>query len=440
MILRHNVINAVPAFSLITIDEKREEKPISHYLTANDIEQITDLPYVEQVHYSYTDVMRSSLLPFYIDEQVVNPENNNQFNIVGLNASVDIFFEKGGTNLIAGSMFSQTELENCSEIIIVHEQFAEKNNLRIGDFVQLTNIVYLGTGDKDGKETTPPIIYWQEESSFEVVGILKQTQDVHTLKNAPNMETNIANFEATENILYIPNTTLLQKITEKKEKYIELGNATSTPNFMQATVLLQNIEYQEQFEYDMNLILPTAYKLVSISDTIARVLGPFDTIAKIYQTLTIAIFIMGVLLVSGIILYQIRERRRELAIYMSCGEPARKTAFAVTSEYMLVILMAFLLSIVTVGLMQEMLATKIINGQLSNVQQTMASEIVNIAESQFAMNMETNIKSEFAMIEHDFMESNLSKMSISLMLLSNINYLLLTMYVKQIRVKDLLNK
>ena len=202
------------------------------------------------------------------------------------NTAKNTLFSSGVFKLKQGRHLEQNDREK----IIIHEVFAQKNNLKIGDKIEL---ILINTSYK--KTET-------QKTRFEIVGIFggKKQEKYTGLYSDFSENTIFSDFETTIQALNLPeNERLLSKITLYTETADQLDEAITKTEKI-------NINWSK-YKIEKN---NTAFK-----DTLESIAG----VKNIINLMTYLIIIGGSVVLSLILMLWLRERIYEIGILLSIG-------------------------------------------------------------------------------------------------------------------------
>lgn len=267
--------------------------------------------------------------------------------IVGVNDSeLENKFVAGTLKLTQGRHIK----ENDVNTMLVHEDFAKLNNLKVGDTITLeTN---LKEPDNYNKK------------------VVTQTVTIVGLFSGKSQRRPTSRFELYQNIMIADVTTTrnLNSYTEKDEIYHD------------ATFFLKNGKATKKFVADAKK-LPLdwqKYNLSRTSDDYIALNNSVNAMYEIMNKLLIGSIITTVLLLSVILFMWLKERKKETAILMSIGVSKMSQVL----QYITELIMIFVLSLTTGVLISKMITNQVGNSLLASVQNSKIRDVsrqVNLA-------------------------------------------------------------
>lgn len=165
------------------------------------------------------------------------------------------------------------------------------------------------------------------------------------------------NFEQ-YNTVYMPNKTVHQM----SQGYMSFLSAKSPELFsgMSETELqdankpfyipvyqLKSIDDLAKFKADTKPLLPKLFSVMSSTDNFDKIAGQFSKLSKIAQFVIIAAISLSVILILLIVLLFMRDRKRELGIYLSLGDKKSTIMLQIMVEVLTIAIIALVLSLIT---------------------------------------------------------------------------------------------
>ena len=294
------------------------------FLTFGLIEKLKDNPYVNQVdgaleasvNGNYKVVQTDEGLP--IDSQTtgsgVQEANLNSLcgTIVSLSNIDDSYFATGDNELIEGKYPFESEIENA---VIVSDEFAKSNDLKIGDKMQVLGILA------------------KDEIDLEIVGIFKTHIEVSELDR-------FIPFLAERNKYYTHLDTAIQAQTAGKS--IEAADLKSIKVTLKSSDDIQ--AFIKSVEDDMSI--NTKYlRFSSDLDKYETITNSIQKIADIAKVLSLIVSILAVGILGLMMLLSLRDRKYEIGVLLSLGENKLSLVFQILFETMIISIIAFVVAV-----------------------------------------------------------------------------------------------
>src|SRR5690625_6457014 len=121
--------------------------------------------------------------------------------------------------------------------------------------------------------------------------------------------------------------------------------------------ILNNPEDVEAFEQEITPLLPELYKVSSATEQYDSISGPIESMSKLSIYVLIAAVVATVLITGLVVLLFLRDRKRELGIYLSLGEKRGRVVGQILIEVMVV---AF------IGISLSLFSGNLLAGQISD--------------------------------------------------------------------------
>jgi len=114
---------------------------------------------------------------------------------------------------------------------------------------------------------------------------------------------------------------------------------------------LNNTEDIEPFEEEVEPLLPKLYTVISASDQYDDISGPMESMSTLSKYVLLVAVIATVLITGLVVLLFLRDRKRELGIYLSLGEKRGKVVGQILIEVIVVAFVGITLSLFTGNLL-----------------------------------------------------------------------------------------
>lgn len=337
---------------LDSLSEEDWETVVIEDIDLDLIKTVGELSYVKYYDYTMTTWLGSKSLKSYQGDDFEGEVHFEgpmlNFILKGINYAPVLDFEEKKGKLIDGRVFTQEEVDKGASVAIISKKLAELNNVHVGDTITLINEVYY-YDETTGEEK----LVTSRDLVLEVIGLFES----QTIKENEDGDSSSGMIDWMDmdyqNTIYVPNaivrsenefqTEEYMKVDEEFAKYIEEeGGAFEyyTPIFV-----LKNPEDSEAFEEEVLPLLPEFYTVVSASDQYDSIAGPLESMAKLSKYVLIAA-VFGTVLITGlVVLLFLRDRKRELGIYLSLGEKRSKVVGQILIEVLVVAVIGITLSL-----------------------------------------------------------------------------------------------
>ncbi|MGT2906484.1 ABC transporter permease [Streptococcus dentiloxodontae] len=257
---------------------------------------------------------------------------SGDFTITGVNATANATdFTSGTSEITDGEGITEDSADNSA---VISSDLAKANNLQVGDTFSVTATV-------DGTESS---------YTLTVIGIYDNSSTATTaqmMSNASNPQNNIYTNLATANTL--------------KGESDALDAAVYT---------LSNPEKVESFASEVESEIDTDHYSVTTSDEIyQQMLEPLNNISAIAQNIVILVAIAGAVILTLIVILNIRERRYEIGVLMSLGESRLKIIGQFFMELFMVTVVSVFIAIFAGNFIGNALGNQLLSSVSNTTQQ-----------------------------------------------------------------------
>lgn len=311
------------------------------------------------------------------------------FTIKGYNSTTPLDVSEGLIKITDGDGFTDSDIKNGSNAVLLSQDVAEKNNLSVGDNFVLDAVVEMPVGaeEMDTEEQAQP-----KSTSFDqpmkVAGIFNVVQKKENTQQT-EQEKSEKEWRALEQMNTIYTTeesakTLQKKIEEKMSDGMSEGPESMVDDsaYYQATYVLKSSEDMEPFRQDANALLPEYYHIVASTDQYEQIAGGLTKLNTIAKYIVIVAVIATLLILSLVVLLFLRDRKQELGIYLSFGESRGKVVAQIVLELLMISCVALVLSLITGNFLGGAISRSLIQSDwLSNANQTQQYYMNNLMQS-----------------------------------------------------------
>ncbi len=326
------------------------------YFNVNQFKDIEKIKEVEKIIIQYDGLAKLKDAKVVSGEQRINREDlSDEFkNVVSLeatnNTKRNILFSSRVFTIKEGKNIE----ENDKNSIIVHEEFAKQNNLKLGDEVNLELLDI----EKSGKI---------KSHKFKIIGIFSgKKQETYTGLSSDFSENMVfVDYSTSQEIL---NKSENNKIANKILMYS--GSAESTDLALNKLKELKIDESKYFVQKDSN----------AFEESLESVSG----IKHMIKIMTYSIMLGGIIVLSLILILWLRERIYEIGIFLSIGT----SKIQIIMQFIFELLFISIPSIISSLFLGNVLI-KVIAGGLINSENSMISGGNLINDSSFMLNITT---------------------------------------------------
>lgn len=326
------------------------------YFNVNQFKDIEKLKEIEEKIFQYDGLAKLKGAKVVSGEQRINREDlSDEFkNVVSLeatnNTKRNVLFSSGVFTIKEGKNIG----ENDKNSIIVHEEFAKQNNLKLGDEVDLELLDI----EKSGKI---------KSHKFKIIGIFSgKKQETYTGLSSDFSENMVfVDYPTSQEVL---NKSENNKIANKILMYS--GSAESTDLALKKLKELKIDESKYFVEKDSN----------AFEESLESVSG----IKHIIKIMTYSIMLGGMVVLSLILILWLRERIYEIGIFLSIG----RSKIQIIMQFIFELIFISIPSIISSLFLGNVLLKVIVDGFI-NSEDSMISGGSLINNSSFMSNITT---------------------------------------------------
>ena len=326
------------------------------YFNVNQFKDIEKLKEIEEKIIQYDGLAKLKDAKVVSGEQRINREDlSDEFkNVVSLeatnNTKRNILFSSGVFTIKEGKNIE----ENDKNSIIVHEEFAKQNNLKLGDEVNLELLDI----EESGKI---------KSHKFKIIGIFSgKKQETYTGLSS----------DFSENMVFVDYSTS-QEILNKSENNKIANKILMYSSSAESTDLALN--KLKELKID-----ESKYFVQKDSNAFEESLESVSGIKHMIKIMTYSIMLGGIIVLSLILILWLRERIYEIGIFLSIGT----SKIQIIMQFIFELLFISIPSIISSLFLGNVLI-KVIAGGLINSENSMISGGNLINDSSFVLNITT---------------------------------------------------
>lgn len=331
-------------------------KKDSQYYNVNQFKDIEKLKEIEEIIIQFDALAKLKDAKVVSGEQRINREDlSDEFkNVVSLeatnNTKRNILFSSGVFTIKEGKNIE----ENDKNSIIVHEEFAKQNNLKLGDEVdlELLDIEKSGT---------------IESHKFKIIGIFSgKKQETYTGLSS----------DFSENMVFVDYSTS-QEILNKSEDNKIANKILMYSASLESTDLALN--KLKELKID-----ESKYSVEKDNNAFEESLESVSGIKHIIKIMTYSIMLGGTIVLSLILILWLRERIYEIGIFLSIGT----SKLQIIMQFIFELIFISIPSIISCLFLGNVLLKVIVDGFI-NSENSMISGGSLINNSSFMLNITT---------------------------------------------------
>lgn len=338
-------------------------------LTVPEMEAVAALPQVKYFDYSAMAGLSSKSLKRVESEDngvVVGVGNDAYFSLYGVEYAPMLAIESGQATLKDGRVFTESEVKNGTPVVLISQQLAELNDLKVGDKITLDNNYYgdvKAAYDSTGADTTTP--KKTESYELEVIGIFEPKIEVKAESKDGQMNFDYMNTEK-QNMIYTPNKVAILASEFQTENWNAdyPDQATTNTVFYQPVYILNDPAEGEAFRAEASALIPELYIVELSSDSYKAVAGPLETIQWIAGIILVVAIAASLIILSLLVTLFLRDRKHEIGVYLALGEKRLKVIGQIVIEVFSVALVAITLSLFSGNLIAQSISSTMLQNQM----------------------------------------------------------------------------
>lgn len=335
------------------------------YFNINQFKNIEKIKEVEEKIFQYDGLAKLKDLKVVSGEQSINREDlSDEFkNVVSLEATSNtkrnLLFSSGVFSFKKGKNIE----ENDKNSILVHEEFAKQNKLKLGDEIDLE----LLDTEKSGKI---------KSHKFKIIGIFSgKKQETYTGLSS----------DFSENMVFVDYSTS-QEILNKSENNRIANKILMYSGSLESTELALN--KLKDFKIDKS-----KYSIKKDNKAFEESLESVSGIKHIIKIMTYSIMLGGIVVLSLILILWLRERIYEIGIFLSIGT----TKIQIIRQFIFELIFISIPSIISSLFLGNLLLKVIVEGFI-NSENSMIFGGSLINKSSFMLNITTLAESYLILI------------------------------------------
>ncbi|MCL1949034.1 MAG: ABC transporter permease [Turicibacter sp.] len=288
-----------------------------------------------------------------------------QLSIRGVAQEVMFDVQAGLISLSSGRAVNAQELANNSLVAVVSHEFAIQNNLQVGSTFSVENTVWdrTGVGWTTEERYDDEIIHFTEEYQLEVVGIFETARDFDFTDNRL-----AAMAFQTVNRIYVPNglaeSWIMANFEAAQEVDTWLADATEPPANMQAFFSLTTSQAVEAFVEFGDGLLPELYYIGTLTGVFGNINSSMESMGWIAQLVLYVAVGATIIIVTLIITLFLRDRQKEIGLYLALGEKKVKIITQLLGEILSVAVVAIGLALVSGSFLSQGLSRQMLENDL----------------------------------------------------------------------------
>ena len=357
---------------------------LENFLAPEIFHEIGALPYVRAYDLSVSAHISSQELERvvvrsedgYIDDMMMERDTGGweSFEFKGVQGVEVIDVNEGIIEITSGRMFSAEEVTHLSYLAVISENLASLNNLHIGSRFTLADVIW----DDDAwhyDSFDEEHIFAKRSYDFEVIGIFNLLVEFDLDDEWGDQAWRK---ERMENRIYVPNPVAIASSVFQSEQWRlqhpDQGWSEENPEdaiWFQSIYLLYDPQDMDAFRAAVEEKTPPFYTAVEPVSGLEGIASSMDSINRLAVIILVVAVIASVIILSLLITLFLRERKKEIGIYLALGDKRGKIITQMMLEVLAISLIAVILALfvgnlLAQGLSETMLRNDMMAGQFDD--------------------------------------------------------------------------
>lgn len=332
------------------------------------IQKIGESPYVSYYDYNIGRYISSEKWSEYDPKKRDKSQEGGETAIylTGVNVGALLAIKEQRIELVEGRTLTDEEVAQGKKLAVMSKEFAEANNLHVGDKLALDNIFYEYA---QGGERSPEPSFTQE-LPVEIIGLFSPLIVKQESTGQKSDLDYSRDYQAIRqyNTVYLPNRVVLDfnlaffqnlaKISgmEMTEEEVTRESQMYTPMYV-----LKSPEMASDFKAEAQPLLPKYYEVLTASDQYEAIAGSLNGLKQMADTSLAVAIGTTVFVLTLVILLFLRDRKHEMGIYLSLGEKPWKIVGQMVIEVLLVAVVAVSLAVVSGNLLAKTFSDSLVS-------------------------------------------------------------------------------
>ncbi len=288
--------------------------------------------------------------------------NMASLQIMGVSEESDVITS---TNTLSdGTFFTENQITNGENVIMIEKKLAELNGLSVGDEITIKQVTMRrGKGmDSDSSDEEDTI-----QTTYTIAGIYETSNSTDLSNENFGMAMNNV-----ENTLYVPYKSILKmqehglsedEIAKLKEIDYTIENVTFIINDPDnADLFIEEVSNMKDIDLK--------YRSLSIdNEAYEKMVGNIESVASTAKILVTVVIIAGVAIIMLLSMLTIKDRKYEIGVLLSLGESKVKVLFQLILEVIIIGIISFALATLTTSLFAQKITNHLLNNEVSSTEE-----------------------------------------------------------------------
>lgn len=337
-------------------------------------EAIGQLSYVKYYDYSLPAYMGTNKAKSYTTDEdgeiSYGGVVTSSFEVRGVNRKEVVDVEEGKIKLVEGTTFSENDIQNGTNNVLISKEVAELNHVGVGDTLvfdvtgeQSNNGLMRMEGDVLDESGDVEIVSF--DFPTKVIGIFTVIKKEETTKKSGEEQTEADWLALSQiNTVYLPNKAVKSLSKEMGEKIWGMTEEELQEDYYLVTYVLNSPDDVVAFKEEAQpLIGKSFYKVIAATDQYDQIAGGMNKLSTISRYVVIVAVIASLTIITLVVLLFLRDRKHEMGIYLSLGEKRGRVMAQILLELLLISFAALLISMVTGNLLGSAVSNSLLQSE-----------------------------------------------------------------------------
>jgi len=319
-IAEENLMLRIPGATTLVFDASYSSDAVWKQPSIDQVNEIGRLPYVRVYDFTFRSHFYSDDLqwPFVDNPGSLGPRGR-PFMSRGVNNPEIADISTGLIYLVSGRTFTQEEIDNSAKVAIIPRDIAASSGVAIGSFIEIENVVYnfFATGEHD-------MILGYQIFEVEVIGLIGHIGYFDT-------ELIYMPIGIVEEMLEFDTFTKLEFDAERFRN-VGQGLLQEEP-LIESLFVMHSPRMLSDFVNSASDILPPGWAIAGMDESIfTPVITSMDIVLQLVNGFQIGAILASIVIISLLIVLFLRDRKKEIGIYLAIGEKKSKILLQILME------------------------------------------------------------------------------------------------------------
>lgn len=348
-----------------------EEVSFPEPVTVDQIKKVGKLKEVESYDYTLSDTYFSTNLKVVSTGESENEDGSASTIIVkGVNLPQVLDSIQGVIKITQGTTFTEKQIEDKENVVLISEAFAKLNKLTVGDTFTIDRTY--AQINESGEQVYDGV----DSVELKVIGLFTPESPTSNDLSDLQKETETVNMSFTQDTIYMPADfasdemqtfykTLIEKYPDQFNG-VSVEDITASSENFQPIFILKSPNVAEEFKKNAQKELPDSLVVRTSLDSYQTIAQSMTSLASIANFAFIFAIVACILIVTLVIVLFLRDRKHELGIYLAIGEKKSKILGQILIEVFVVSIVAIVLSVFTGTFLAKGVSKQIIDSETSS--------------------------------------------------------------------------